>query len=70
MKAIGFFLHDPSTEFDTLNDLRDILGYLNDKSKESYEGVDVIKVDHKTGVGFRIATVHFEGDKVIFKKIK
>lgn len=70
MKAIRFFLHDPSTGFDTLNDLRDILGYLNDKSKKSYEGAAVIKVDHKTGVGIRIATVHFEGDKVIFKKFK
>jgi hypothetical protein len=70
MKAKGFFLHDPATEFDTLNELRDILGYLNDESKRSCEGADVIKVDHKTGIGYRVATVHFKGDKVIFKKLK
>ena len=70
MKAIGFFLYDPATGFDTLKDLRNILGFLNDDSKKSYEGVNVLKTDNKTGVGIRIATVHFEGDKVIFKKIK
>lgn len=47
-----------------------ILSHLNDKNKKCYEGSDVIKVDRKTGVGFRIATVHFKGNKVIFKRLK
>jgi hypothetical protein len=70
MKAIGFFLCDPATGVDTLKDLRDTLGYLNDENKKRYEGLDVIKMDYKTGIGFRIAAVHFKGDKVIFKKFK
>ena len=70
MKAIRFYLDGDATEFDTLKELRHHLWLLNDKDKEYLEGLDVIKANRKTGEGFRIATVHFKGDKVIFKKLK
>ena len=70
MKTIRFYLDGEAVEFDTLKELRFHLWMLNDKDKEELEGLDVIKANRKTGEGFRIATVHFKGDKVIFSKKK